>query len=248
VSCLAYVRRTLTLDGALAATVVGSLVFRAGGLPGASALLTFFVSSSALSLLRQADTAPGALVQVKGARRDAGQVLANGGVAAAALALGRPGAFLGALATANADTWATEVGMRAWSRPRLITTLRSVEPGTSGAVSWPGLLASAAGAGLVGAAWTLATRDATASKRAALAGVIGSLVDSLLGATAQGVYWCRACQASTEAIIHPRCGSRCHLQRGISWVDNDVVNGLATLSGAVLGTLLWREAGARRST
>jgi Integral membrane protein DUF92 len=45
--------------------------------------------------------------QAKGARRDAWQVLANGGPATLLLALGEPGGFVGALATAGADTWAT---------------------------------------------------------------------------------------------------------------------------------------------
>src|SRR3712207_7774167 len=55
----------------------------------------------------------------KGARRDLAQTLANGGVATAAVLWGRAQpaspwlpALVGALATVNADTWATELGLR----------------------------------------------------------------------------------------------------------------------------------------
>jgi uncharacterized protein (TIGR00297 family) len=245
---LAYWRRALTLDGALGATAVGALVFRRGGLPAASALLAFFVSSSALSRLQEARKTSGSLAQAKGARRDAGQVLANGGVAALALAVGRPGGCLGALATANADTWATELGMLSRRRPRLITTLAVVEPGTSGGVTAAGLLASLAGASLVGAAWAISAGSVAAWRVGLVAGLLGSIVDSLLGATLQALYQCPVCGQRTERAVHPGCGQRGVRLRGVEWIDNDVVNALATLSGALLGGLLWRGNRARRST
>lgn len=248
VSGLAYLRRTLTTDGAVAATAVGSLVFRLGGVPGASALLAFFVSASALSRLGRARKARGPLAQAKGAQRDAAQVLANGGVAAACLGLGARGGFLGALAAANADTWATELGMLAAGRPRLITTLRPVETGRSGGVTWAGLLASLGGAGVVGAAWAITTRQVAAVGVAIIAGMVGSVVDSFLGATVQGLYRCTRCGALSEDATHARCGGRGELLSGLSWIGNDAVNALATASGALVGGLAWRAARAQRST
>ena len=248
VGSLAYWRRALTLDGALGATAVGALIFRRGGLPATSALLAFFVSSSALSRLQEARKTSGSLAQAKGARRDAGQVLANGGVAALALAVGRPGGCLGALATANADTWATELGMLSRRRPRLITTLAVVEPGTSGGVTAAGLLASLAGASLVGAVWAISAGSVAAWRVGLVAGLVGSIVDSLLGATVQALYQCPVCGQRTERAVHHGCGQRGVRLRGVEWIDNDVVNALATLSGALLGGLLWRGNRARRST
>src|SRR5947209_17406178 len=81
VAAVAFWRRALTFDGAVAAAVVGSLVFFRGGLPAAASLLAFFGSSSALSRLGHSRKASGPLAQSKGARRDAWQVLANGGMA-----------------------------------------------------------------------------------------------------------------------------------------------------------------------
>jgi uncharacterized protein (TIGR00297 family) len=239
VAALAYWRRTLTGSGALAATVVGGVVLARGGVPAGGALLGFFASSSALSQVRERHTRHAPVAQPKGARRDAWQVLANGGIAAACLGLGGRRAssgFLGALAAAGADTWATELGMLAGHRPRLITTLQSVEPGISGGITAEGLAASIGGAGVVGLAWSLLGGDVRGARVALIAGTLGALVDSLLGATLQAVYRCEACGALAEAPTHPACQRPASLVRGRPWVTNDTVNAAATLAGAALAT------------
>jgi uncharacterized membrane protein len=64
-----------------------------------------------------------------------------------------------------------------------------------------------------------------------VAGMTGMVIDSLLGATAQGVFECPACAGRTE-----RGGAVCHepvaLIKGWRWLDNDGVNLAATLAGA----------------
>ena len=236
VAVLAYWRRTLTVDGALAAAIVGCVVFARGGIPAAAALLAFFTSSSALSCVGQIRKAGLPLAQTKGAQRDAWQVTANGGFATLCIAIGKPMAFVGALAAAAADTWATEIGLLSRRQPRLLTTLRTVEPGTSGGVTPEGLAASLGGALVVGAAFAAVGRPRGAAlKTAALAGVSASLADSLLGATLQAVYWCPACRLTTEEAMHARCRGRTELRRGYPWMTNDTVNALATLAGASIG-------------
>jgi uncharacterized membrane protein len=96
----AFWKRALSLDGAIAALAIGAVVFSRGRMRGAVSMLMFFASSSALSRLRER----------RGAQRNAWQVLANGGAASLSLALGSPGGFVGGLAAAGADTWATEIG------------------------------------------------------------------------------------------------------------------------------------------
>jgi uncharacterized protein (TIGR00297 family) len=112
---------------------------------------------------------------------------------------------LAALAEAAADTVSSELGQVIGGRPRLITTLRPVEPGTDGAVSLAGTLAGAAAATIVAMAGTLAMRgDFAVFWIAGASGVFGLFFDSLLGATLE--------------------------RRG--WLNNDAVNLLSTASAA----------------
>jgi uncharacterized protein (TIGR00297 family) len=238
---LGWRRGALTADGAVAATLVGAATFGFGGLPASLGLIAFFVSGSALSRRRGV---PGEVTAAKGHRRDAVQVLANGGVASLALALGGLGwrggreAALGALAAAAADTWASEIGVRSPSPPRSIVTGEVVLPGTSGGVTPLGWGASAAGALLVGAAWTMASdRRASNFVVALLAGLAGSLADSLAGATLQAGYACVVCGQSAETT-QAHCGQPPRLVRGHPRVTNDVVNVIGTAAGALAGSLV----------
>ncbi|HEY6561720.1 MAG TPA: DUF92 domain-containing protein [Polyangiaceae bacterium] len=79
-------------------------------------------------------------------------------------------------------------------------------------------------------------RRACCASRSALA-FTGSLVDSLLGTTLNAGYYCTACDHPCEARVH-HCGHVTRRVRGLSWMDNDVVNLAATLAGASVGGLL----------
>lgn len=254
-------RGALTSSGALGALVTGTSIVGAGGWDWGCALVYFFVSSTALSQVATAHKVAVAADKFeKGSRRDLAQALANGGVAAA-LALLRAstwgarnatrveGAFVGALATANADTWATEVGTLSRQAPRLITTGRRVAPGTSGGVTPLGLAAAAVGAATLGLTFGLARAALARGERvpsvrgadarhvagpALVGGLIGCVVDSLLGAVAQAMYRCPRCGVETERRVH-RCGTPTVRQRGFSWLDNDGVNAISTLVGGVAG-------------
>ncbi|KDR66176.1 hypothetical protein GALMADRAFT_81162 [Galerina marginata CBS 339.88] len=59
-------------------------------------------------------------------------------------------ASLGHFACCLGDTLASELGILSRSRPRLITTLKAVPPGTNGAMSFGGTVASIVGGGVVG--------------------------------------------------------------------------------------------------
>lgn len=202
----------LTRDGAVAAVIAGTLVFGFGGLGAGVLLVTFFITSSLLTRWRaERKSHP---EHRRG--RTAAQVMANGaatavaavwwGVAPSGLAAA---ALAGALATATADTWATEIGTLSPEQPRLITTRRPVPPGTSGGVTWWGTIAGILGATIISAE-TYAFFDVSPAV-VWLAGILGMTVDSILGATAEGT---------------------------VGWMNNDAVNFFGTLSGAVLAMVM----------
>lgn len=252
----AFAARALTFSGAAAAFVLGTLVFGFGGLPWAALLLTFFVSSSFLSLLFKRRKASGGMEIEKGSRRDAWQVTANGGIAGlmAVMSWMFPASILpwltgaAALAAANADTWATELGTLSKSDPVLITTGKRVPGGTSGAVSLAGIAATAAGSALIAAVfWALspnfgsnwyAGQHLWLTLAVCMGGVAGSLADSLLGATLQAVYFCPVCQKETEQHPLHHCGAQTSRIRGLGWLNNDWVNLFCTLSGALMALLI----------
>jgi uncharacterized protein (TIGR00297 family) len=237
-------RGALTADGAVAATAVGAATFGAGGLDAGLGLIVFFVTGSALSRRRPV---PGEVTASKGHRRDAAQVLANGGVAALAAQLAARGhhrargAVVGSLAAAAADTWASEIGVRSPMPPRSIVTGEVVLPGTSGGTTPLGWAAAAAGALAVGATMCAVGRQPRAwgstLARSIVGGLIGTLADSLAGATIQAAYMCDVCCVQAESPgLH--CGQPRHLIRGQAWVTNDVVNLIGTAAGGLAGTLL----------
>ncbi|MCA9958190.1 MAG: DUF92 domain-containing protein, partial [Anaerolineales bacterium] len=152
--------------------------------------------------------------------------------------------------TVTADTWATELGTLSKTPPRLITTGEVVDVGTSGGVSWLGTAVSLTGGLLIGLAGGLLqhARGEKMLGRIALAGAIGGLVgsltDSLLGATVQQIYYCDTCQKDTERKIH-KCGTVTRPLRGWSWMNNDLVNLISSIAGGgiavLIGLMLWRK-------
>jgi uncharacterized protein (TIGR00297 family) len=186
----------------MSAALIGASVLAGAGPRGFALLLVFFVTSSALTR--------------GGGRRRTAQVFANGGIAAACALLSRwhgallP-AFAGALAAAAADTWSTEIGARSARPPRLLTTWQTVPHGTDGGVTLLGSAGGALGAVVIATCAVLLglVRPPTAPW-VALAGVVGTALDSLVGAT---------------------------LQRRSS-LNNDAVNLLATAAGAAVAAWL----------
>lgn len=216
----------LSPTGVAAAAAVGAAVTAGAGWRGLALLAVFFVTSSALTR--------------GGRRRTPVQVLANGGVAAAAALLARLDAgwllaCCGALAAAAADTWSTEIGARSPSAPRLVTTGRTVLPGTSGGVTWTGTLGGLAGAALVAiCAALLGLATPLAAAWVAVGGVAGGLSDSFLGATLQARFRCARCGEVREEA-HCPCGGTAAGASGLAWLTNDAVNGACTLVGAAVG-------------
>jgi len=252
---LAYQRGSLSSSGWLGAMLTGTLTFGFGGWTWGLVLIVFFVTSSALSHFRQTQKQLLAGEKFeKSGRRDLFQTLANGG-AGAALALlyglaGEPPALLacycGVMATVTADTWATEIGVLSPTPPRMITNWRIVAPGTSGGVSASGLAASVAGALVIGAsAYVFGALELGAwlpvlVPAAGLAGLAGSLADSLIGATAQAIYL--APDGGETERRADRSGHPYAALRGWRWMNNDLVNFVSSLVGGIVAVAVFQIA------
>jgi len=248
-------RRAHILDapGAITAFLIGfvTFVFPTDGWKWFIILLLFLTVSSYMTRYKYQVKRKKGFAQEKGGARGWPNVAANG-VVAGALVLLTPliprepilAAFLGAVATANADTLATEIGLLNPTDPRLITDLRRVvPPGTSGGISVYGELATLFGALVIGIAagllgmtgnpgWPLTVLIGTTM----IAGLAGCSIDSVIGATVQGIYKCRVCNKITENRRH--CGAPSTLLRGHKVIDNNVVNLIATTCGALVAVLL----------
>jgi Raf kinase inhibitor-like YbhB/YbcL family protein/uncharacterized protein (TIGR00297 family) len=255
IAIAAYFARALSRSGAFAAFLLGTVIFGIGGLNWAILLMAFFIPSSLLSFLFKKQKKTVEADFAKGSRRDAGQVAANGAIAGLCALLlpvfGQAGwlwaACAGALAAANADTWATEIGVLGKNKPHMITTGKPVDPGTSGGVSLVGTAAALAGSALL-AVFAVILKPASIPDTLAnnlvlliavtLAGLNGSILDSILGAGAQAMFYCDTCRKETEKHPLHGCGSPTHQIRGKAWMNNDRVNMFCTFGGGLLAAVL----------
>ena len=246
---LAYAGRGLDSRGAVAGGLFAFSLIGIGGWAWALPGFVFFVLSSALSLLGATSSAG---EEGEQGPRTLRQVLANGGVAWGLLATSAvlPESpllfeacyfgFLGALAAAAADTWATELGVWGAGRPRSLRSGAPVPAGESGAVSLGGTVAAAMGAVSVsGAAILGGGEPVPVSGRMFVgivgAGLVGMLTDSVVGAFLQARY---RDPATGRLVEHPPASGEAPVA-GWRWVDNDAVNLLGTAAGALAALLIW---------
>ena len=188
---LAYALGMVSRGGALGGFLVGTLIYACLGPEGFAVLALFVLGGSLLTRLGYRRKQRAGTAEAGGGRRGARNALANCSVALVCALLAAltsshalTAAFVASLGAAFADTAESEVGLLYGRAPRLITTLRTVPPGTDGAVSLPGTLA-----GLVAAALTAALASALGLIESSmipvtLAAVLGTVADSLVGALA----------------------------------------------------------------
>lgn len=212
---------TVTIPGAVAGLIIGTVIWWAAGWQGWVLLLLAFAIAVLTTKLGARRKALLGIAEERGGRRGAGNAIANTGLAAwlAAIAALSPyreaalAAFVAALVAGSSDTVSSEVGKAYGRRTWLVTTLRRVPAGTSGAVSSEGTLAGAASALLLaGAAAALGLTPATLIVAIAAAAVVAAMVESVLGST-----------------LEPR-----------GLLNNDLLNFITTSVAAVLGIAAWR--------
>lgn len=233
--------KLLTASGGLAAFLTGFLIWIGFELKGLVLLGIFFITSSLFSRYKRRKKAYLGEVHEKGSARDWAQVAANGGTAALAgignLLFPHPAwllLFSISLASANADTWASELGVLSKRDPVSIKTLKKVPSGTSGGISGFGTMAAGAGALVISLfAYFLFAIDFSWAAGIFLFGFAGSIIDTILGAFIQSGYKCQECGLDTEKTIH--CSVPTMKIKGYKAINNDAVNFISCFGSAIAG-------------
>ncbi|KAK1265140.1 hypothetical protein QJS04_geneDACA023903 [Acorus gramineus] len=159
----------------------------------------------------------------------------------AKLVTGLIGGIIGHYACCNGDTWSSELGMLSTQQPRLITNLKKVQKGTNGGVTTTGLIAAAEAGAVIGLTFVLfgfftagcvtsvPLKQLLVIPIATTAGLCGSMIDSLLGATLQ---FSGYCNIRKKVVGKP--GPTVKKISGLRILDNNAVN----LVSIMLTTLL----------
>ena len=211
---ITYKRKALDIFGSIVMIVMGVVIIFSAGANWLFLIILFLVIS--LLATRYSKKYKRSLGQYEG-RRTTKNVISNGVVACFMAAFGGyylpfVGGFIGAIATATADTLGSEIGVLD-PHPRLITTLQKVDPGTNGAVSVLGTVTGIVGAAIIGiAAYLLGivANPLSAILVSIISGTVGCFMDSILGAVFEN--------------------------HGM--LTNEHVNLAATIVGAIVGILL----------
>ena len=243
VAVLGYVFRALSFSGAIGTIVVGCFISLGYKVEGLLLIGAFFVSSSIWSkLIKKQDSSE---IIVKGSRRDYIQVFANGAIPASfsLLYFVNPHewiivGFITAIAVANSDTWASEIGPLSKKQPIHILSLKKVDTGTSGAISLFGTIASLIGSVFIATIGFLLFEISIFTLWwVALFGIVGCFLDTILGATIQAQYTCKKCGKITEKNSH--CNESTTLTKGVRIMNNDMVNISAILLATIFSTIGW---------
>lgn len=208
-----YKRKSLDFIGSLIMVIMGIVLIFADGPNWLLLLILFFILCLIAS--RYSKDYKLKIGQYE-KTRSAKNVISNGVVAFFMAAFGGyylafTAGFVGAIATATADTLASEIGVL--YEPRLVTTWQKVPSGTDGAVSLIGTAVAITGAAIIGiASWILGiiSNPLIALAVGVIAGTVGCFMDSFLGAVLE--------------------------RREI--LTNEHVNLIATITGAIVGILL----------
>ncbi len=246
VSVASYKSKQLTLGGSFAAFLVGLIPTYVLGFGALATLLLFFIAAGVLGkIAKKICTVDVMKIHKKGGTRDAMQVYANGFMALLAgllYALNPTMSFLvmfgSAVGEAASDTFASEVGILSKTKPVSIITGKPMTPGLSGAVSPLGLFSGLLGAVLIGLCFwgcflPLVPKSAAYASVVALSSFFGCLVDSVLGATVQAHYYDEVNDRITERSEVD--GRTLVLERGVRWIDNDMVNFMSNVIAALFG-------------
>ena len=248
---IAYKKQSLNVSGFFSAILFGALIYVFGGLLLWACLIGFFISSSLLTKLHQKKDNEQINVQKKG--RNYVQVISNALVATIFsllyFLLEKEIYLIAAvvsIATSNADTWASEIGILSKGKTFSILNFKLLKKGSSGAVSVLGLMASIMGAAFIAFIFTvfysfMFTFDILTILIymfiIIFGGFLGSIVDSFLGLLIQAKYKGKKTGVLSEVKHMPN--EQTILISGLAFITNDMVNFLSGLASSIVTILLF---------
>jgi len=208
IGLITYLRKALDLFGSIFMIIMGIIIIFTAGANWLVLIFIFLILGLISTKYKHQYKKD---IGVYEGTRSLKNVISNGIVPFVMAAFGNYGGFIGSIATATADTLASEVGVV--EQPRLITTMKKVPPGTDGGISIVGTAAGIIGAGVIGvSAYILGIfpDPFVTLKISIIAGTVGCFVDSILG-----------------AVLERR-----------NYISNEYVNLIATITGAALGIIM----------
>ena len=248
---IAYKKNSLSMSGVVSAIILGTIIFILGGSIQFSLMLIFFISSSFISKIGKSKKKTIDKIHEKGDRRDFIQVIANGGIALICLVLfqiTKDISFFVAsavsFAVSNSDTWASEIGVLSKGKTISIITGKRIEKGVSGGVSLLGTVFALLGSVVIGVSYAILNIFILGYNKnifkilllVILFGFLGSIVDSILGATIQGQYINDIDGYITEKKCDGNKDNR--LISGCKFINNDAVNILSNLITVIIYILV----------
>jgi len=186
-----YKTGKLTGSGAITGGMVALCIYMGTGFTGIAMLAAFFVLAT-IATSHKKNTKNKLGDNQHHEKRDARQVLANGGLPAilGLLAFVLPENALlatiliaAAFASATADTLSSELGTVYGKRSYNIITFKPDEKGRDGVISLEGTLIGIAGAAVIAAVYAIGVGWNSMFLYIIIAGTAGNIADSVLGAT-----------------------------------------------------------------
>lgn len=178
-SVFSHSSKSFSNSGILFGNITGFLVFLLGGIQAFSALAVFFVLGEFATIYSRKKTSH------DHEQRTSLNIAGNAGAGIIALLFSNPAAFFGSVSAALSDTLSSEIGLLSKKKPRLITDMKEVSPGTDGAVTLLGFAGAFLGALAISLVHLFFFGNPFVAFFVFLGGITGTIADSFLGAIFQ---------------------------------------------------------------
>lgn len=227
-------KKKLTISAAILAWTLGIIIFYCGGELALGAILLAFILMTLSDKLKETK---------EDKTRNIFQIICNVLTSALSLVLYHFTnnisfyiSFYAVIGGSLADTLASSVGTLSKKKPVNIFTFKSLETGESGGISLLGLFISLVGGMIMGFVYLLSEFNLFNFILISIMGLIGSLIDSILGIIFEIKYECIVCHKQVEKSVH--CHKKTKKLNQFKFMDNNTVNLLSNILVFILTYLI----------